>query len=366
MNVYLPNLRLPSEYQEVEYIQSSWDWDNTWQYINTLLSIQNWQSLKVEIDFQYLNNTTAERDIFAYYVDSTNDYILWFKWWFFWILNSSTNWTLTTTRTPNTYSTNTRYKVIAEWTTKNSSKSPFLFASNWGNDNLWDWDISAKLYYCKVRQNNVLVRDFIPCYRKSDSVIWLYDLVNNQFYTNSWTGTFSKWSDVTMAELKNAYIGEYIEETYTIDSFSDSSWWTTKTVNWYKSWYKIKKIVIEWSCTLNSSWTIYPWIQSNDATESYTIFKFWGTSSSNMKYSYRYGTASEINTGINATKSNMYTYKITLTADTWVLVLNWNTYSWQCDSTMENIINHQNFDCRVWLSYGTANNTIFTVTYEQA
>ena len=24
MNVYLPNLRLPSAYQEVEYIQSSW------------------------------------------------------------------------------------------------------------------------------------------------------------------------------------------------------------------------------------------------------------------------------------------------------------------------------------------------------
>ena len=180
------------DYQEVEYIQSSWDWRSTWQRIDTLLSIKNWESLKVEIDLHYLNNTSLERDIFAYYVDSTNDYILWFKWWFFGILNSSTNWTLPTTRTPNTYSTNTRYKVIAEWTTKNSSRSPFLFSSNWTNDNSWDRDISAKLYYCKVRQNNVLVRDFIPCYRKVDWVIGLWDKVNKQFYTNSWIWTFIK------------------------------------------------------------------------------------------------------------------------------------------------------------------------------
>lgn len=183
------------DYQQVEYIQSSWDWLNTWQYIDTLLSIKNWVSLKVEMDCHYLNNTSSERDIFAYYQNSTNDYILWFKWWFFWILNSSTNWTLPTTRTPNTYSTNTRYKVIAEWTTNSSDLTPYLFASHtfaWPND----WDISAKLYYCKVRQNNVLVRDFIPCYRKVDWVIWLWDKVNEQFYTNEWSWTFTKWSNI--------------------------------------------------------------------------------------------------------------------------------------------------------------------------
>ena len=36
MNVYLPNLRLPSEYQEVEYIQSSWT-----QYINTGVTVNS-------------------------------------------------------------------------------------------------------------------------------------------------------------------------------------------------------------------------------------------------------------------------------------------------------------------------------------
>jgi len=47
-----------------------------------------------------------------------------------------------------------------------------------------------KIFYCSVFINDVLVRDFIPCYRKVDGVIGMYDLVNNQFYTNNGTGVF--------------------------------------------------------------------------------------------------------------------------------------------------------------------------------
>jgi hypothetical protein len=36
----------------------------------------------------------------------------------------------------------------------------------------------------KIWENNVLVRDFIPVYRKSDSVVGMYDSVNDVFYTN--------------------------------------------------------------------------------------------------------------------------------------------------------------------------------------
>lgn len=170
----------------------------------------------------------------------------------------------------------------------------------------------------------------------------------------------------TSGTLKKDYIGEYVEEIYKIASFSDSSWWTVKYVNSYKSWYKIEKMIIEWSWTLNSNWIILPWLENNNPPTAYIIYKFWGTSTNDMKCAYRYGTASEIETNINATKSNTYTYKITLTADTWVLVLNWTIYSWQCDSTMKKIINNQDFACRVWLKYGTANDTTFIVTYEPA
>lgn len=37
---------------------------------------------------------------------------------------------------------------------------------------------------------------FIPCYRKSDNEIGLYDLIGKKFYTNQGTGTFLKGNDV--------------------------------------------------------------------------------------------------------------------------------------------------------------------------
>lgn len=54
----------------------------------------------------------------------------------------------------------------------------------------------GQLYSCKIYDNNTLVRNFIPCYRKADNVIGLYDTVNNQFYTNQGTGTFLKGANV--------------------------------------------------------------------------------------------------------------------------------------------------------------------------
>ena len=49
----------------------------------------------------------------------------------------------------------------------------------------------GKLYNFKWYESNVLVRDFIPCYRNSDNEVGLYDLVNNVFYTNQGTGVFT-------------------------------------------------------------------------------------------------------------------------------------------------------------------------------
>lgn len=53
-----------------------------------------------------------------------------------------------------------------------------------------------RLYSFKFTDNNVLIRDFVPCYRKADNVIGLYDLANGEFYTNQGTGAFLKGADV--------------------------------------------------------------------------------------------------------------------------------------------------------------------------
>ena len=50
--------------------------------------------------------------------------------------------------------------------------------------------LKGKVYYCKVWENEVLIRDMIPCCRKSDNEVGLYDLVTKTFFTNQGTGTF--------------------------------------------------------------------------------------------------------------------------------------------------------------------------------
>jgi len=57
--------------------------------------------------------------------------------------------------------------------------------------------LRGNIYSCKIYdENEVLVRDFVPCYRKADNKTGLYDLVNDAFYTSE-TGTdFGKGSDV--------------------------------------------------------------------------------------------------------------------------------------------------------------------------
>ena len=49
---------------------------------------------------------------------------------------------------------------------------------------------SAKLYSMTIKIDGNTVRDFVPCYRKSDNVAGLYDLVEDEFLTNSGSGTF--------------------------------------------------------------------------------------------------------------------------------------------------------------------------------
>lgn len=39
-------------------------------------------------------------------------------------------------------------------------------------------------------EDNILVRDFIPCYRKTDNVVGLYDMKNAKFYEKQGTGNF--------------------------------------------------------------------------------------------------------------------------------------------------------------------------------
>lgn len=198
--------RLPSAYQEVKWIWNSWT-----QYIDTGVRVPNH---KVIANIEYTNFGTWMALGSYLWASGGIDYRLyWGYWndfrnWSYWFLNDFGNYW-------GSVSSNTKYELELstisgnmyfkhDGTTYWNSSSTYSTSLAWNFWILWSnssqtWEAwnSAKVYDYKIYDNtNTLIRDFVPCYRKSDNVIWMYDIVNNQFYTNSWSWTFSKGNDV--------------------------------------------------------------------------------------------------------------------------------------------------------------------------
>ena len=64
-----------------------------------------------------------------------------------------------------------------------------LFANN-GSGTIDSRKIHAKLYSCQIYDNGTLIRDYIPI-RSDDGSIGLYDQINEVFYPNKGSGTFT-------------------------------------------------------------------------------------------------------------------------------------------------------------------------------
>ena len=67
----------------------------------------------------------------------------------------------------------------------------------------------SKIYYCKIYNNGILVRDYIPCQTTSGE-IGLWDDVNSVFYGNAGTGTFISGGYISLKTgdiLNYAYTG---------------------------------------------------------------------------------------------------------------------------------------------------------------
>ena len=241
--VWRQTAKLPSEYKEVEYIQSSWT-----QCINTWFNVT--KNSKIFVDIQFTSTTVQQRAFgvdnwidgvsMASYINGSGKYSRYIgNWWSSFTFQATT---ITADTSRHTFTLdNSRYIITTGWNevsntvnsqtiTNNPTNNQLaILAQYWPNEDAYYNYASAKLYACKIWDNNVLVRDFIPCYRKSDNVIGLYDLVNNQFYTNAWTGNFTKWDDVqTYKEFlvrQSRKTTEYVllSEWWSVNKFSELS-----------------------------------------------------------------------------------------------------------------------------------------------
>lgn len=200
--------QLPTEYQEVEYIESSGT-----QYIDTGVIPTVATGVKVRGHYVSLQNAdniilgASDQTAFAngkpYAVDSYPDKVF-FPFGGF--ANDATD-TITISQTKNKqyeYTLNYKNSGIATVETQQltlptrssmTSKAIYLFCLN-GNGTAGYYS-SFALEYLQITQGEDVIHDYVPCYRKADNVAGLYDLVTGAFYTNSGSGAFAVGKDST-------------------------------------------------------------------------------------------------------------------------------------------------------------------------
>ena len=192
--------QLPTEYQEVEYIQSSGT-----QYIDTGVVATSGFEIDIKINIDTVTGSWApilsahelsapyKRNFIAYTSSKEMEIDAGDK-----ITQTSVTLTgddvIKASNVENNFYLNingTNYTPTVTTAASNlaySGRTMHLLHSN-GYDFGYT---SGKVYYCKITVDGTLVRSFVPCYRKSDNIVGLYDLVNGVFYTNAGTGNFAK------------------------------------------------------------------------------------------------------------------------------------------------------------------------------
>lgn len=126
-------------------------------------------------------------------------------------------------------------KIRLFWTTDNANYNKGQF----------------KLYYYKVWEEENLIADFVPSMRNADGVVGLYDLVNDEFYTNNGTGTFLFEYDID--DLPNNI---YLESSSLFVKVSDD----LQLEAFFRALWNIN---INYDDTLGSA--TYEWLEGNNA-----------------------------------------------------------------------------------------------------
>lgn len=200
-------VRLPVEYQEVEYLESTGT-----QYIKTNYTPTATEDMKIEMDYMFTKTQSGDSFLFGAKASGTSP--ITFQCECFanerWYCGSGL-YQFRNVLGDVGASLNKRYSFIIDGNVlkidDNSASSTgtqsnlysvplYVFAGNWDEATKFI-NKGARIYNLSFTANGVKEADFIPCYRKSDSEPGMYDTVTKQFFTNQGTGTFIVGNDVS-------------------------------------------------------------------------------------------------------------------------------------------------------------------------
>lgn len=186
---------LPAEYQKVEYIKSSGT-----QYINTGISTTRY--VTVRLDMQFTVSASSSKIIIA----SSTGAGRWFGMGSLGTYgagtgaNSDIDGLLRKEIFVNFTASGISFTIDGVSYSKATSSSPStaytMFAGRRTGSSM-SFYASAKLYKATFQENGETIMDLIPCYRRLDNVVGLYDLVSKEFLLNSGTGSFTAGPDIT-------------------------------------------------------------------------------------------------------------------------------------------------------------------------
>ena len=196
--------RIPKEYQEVEYIYiPNTAYINT-GWIPTESSLFNITLSSNTSKYPYMFGAGSNPRLAGYFTFGGSSQI-------YNTSNSSTGVYECTINSNEiceieTYSTNLStesYTIInGQKYTKNATQGTSFDTSSPMLLGAWQYNATTirqgeiNLYYAKASDNGVPKFEMIPCYRKADGVIGMYDLVSKTLFTNAGSGSFTKGADV--------------------------------------------------------------------------------------------------------------------------------------------------------------------------
>ena len=202
--MHIENSRLPKDYQEVEYIESTGT-----QYIDTGIIGKSGISMNCEISFTEFPTTYTP--VFGSYGSSNSFYLLSYAPGNYlaakgrdamvssYAIALDTKYDVNVNMKSGDLSISVNGETIATDNNVaqiNTQNTIFLFGYNFNGKYDTRFPVCIKLYSFKLYDNDSLVRDFVPCYNKSTGDIGLYDLVSNEFFKKAGTTEFLKGEDV--------------------------------------------------------------------------------------------------------------------------------------------------------------------------
>ena len=258
--------RLPKEYQEVEYIKATGS-----QYIDTGIKMNaahtiynDGQSLTADAN-HLLQAFSDNRNRLGVKLFGSSK-----KVQYYWLLdNSGASSTQVEPDDLNSINVTNRFQM-----TQNSSglklvqgkniKSISYFGTTKGElDETWKifyYNANTSnipkgiLYEARIMENNEIIHQYIPCYRKTDGEIGVYDIIDNNFLTNAGSDSFEKGKDINIhTETFNIEKGKWNinkdkwESTVTFNIFDKDLLIYEENINHYKSDTDIdnKKIITD-------------------------------------------------------------------------------------------------------------------------